>query len=209
MEVLWHFIEPARIVVRLLAVLASEQMARYNNCLHRSIIRFTSMRKNCSRGSDIMSSDPTPSSPTNRWLLRRIDQAAIAGCCLLFLIALGLYWTAHGGLHGRLIEIEHADKAAVDFKVDINTAEVDELITIPEVGQTLAQRIVQYRHQHGPYQTVDDLRHVRGIGPKTLERLRAYVLPPSPPKEAEGAGSFHEQPATKENPAVAESAKSP
>ncbi len=60
----------------------------------------------------------------------------------VFLVALGLYWTAHGGLHGRLIEIDHADKAAVDFKVDINTVEVNELITIPEVGQTLAQRIV-------------------------------------------------------------------
>jgi competence protein ComEA len=156
-----------------------------------------------------MSSDPTPPSPTNRWLLRRIDQAAIAGCCLFFLIALGLYWTAHGGLHGRLIEIEHADKTAVDFKVDINTAEINAPITIPEVGQTLAQRIVQYRQQHGPYRTIDDLRHVRGIGPKTLERLRAYVLPPSPPKVTAEAVSSQEPPTAKENPAVAEPAKSP
>src|SRR5262249_33172421 len=145
----------------------------------------------------------------NRWLLRRIDQAAIAACCLFFLIAIGLYWMARGGLRGRLIEIDHADKAAVEFKVDINTAEVNELITIPEVGQILAQRIVQYRQQHGPYRTVDDLRHVRGIGPKTLERLKVYVLPLSALKEVKETSSSHEQPTTKEVPAVAESAKSP
>jgi competence protein ComEA len=156
-----------------------------------------------------MSHDPLPPSTPNRWLLRRIHQAAIAGCCLFGLIALGLYWVAQGGLRGRLIEIEHADRLVVDFKVDVNTASLTELITIPEVGQTLAQRIVDYRKQHGPYQAVEDLRHVRGIGPKTLERLKAYVLPINPP-QLTGNAATHDQPAvTPKNGAVAESPNSP
>jgi competence protein ComEA len=121
----------------------------------------------------------------NRWFLRRLDQVVIAGLCLFGLTALIIYWTAQGGLRGRLIEIEHADPARAEFKVNVNTAGWTELLTIPEIGETLAQRIVQYRQDHGPYQSPDDLRHVRGIGPKTLERLKAYVLPISPAKLVE------------------------
>lgn len=120
--------------------------------------------------------DQNPHPTSSRWLLRRADQAVVAGFCLFAIIALGLYWTAKGGLSGRLIELDHADKTKVDFKVDINTAELNELIAIPEIGQTLAQRIVDYRKQHGPFKDVQDLRHVRGIGPKTLERLKPFLL---------------------------------
>jgi competence protein ComEA len=123
--------------------------------------------------------DPSPQPTASRWLLRRADQAVVAGFCLFGIIALGLYWTAHGGLNGGLVELDHADKTKVDFKVDINSAELNELIAIPEIGQTLAQRIVDYRKQHGPFKDVQDLRHVRGIGPKTLERLKPYLLPPA------------------------------
>jgi competence protein ComEA len=127
-----------------------------------------------------------PKPPTklgaHRWVLRRLDQAVIAALCLFGLTALIVYWTTQGGLRGRLIEIEHADPATAEFKVNVNTAEWTELVTIPEIGETLAQRIVQYRQDNGPYQSPDELRHVRGIGPKTLERLKAYVLPIPPAK---------------------------
>ena len=139
-----------------------------------------------------MSSSLQPPSSSNRWLLRRVDQAAIAACCLFGLVALGIYWAAQGGLRGRLIEIDHADKAGVDFKVDINTAGANELITIPEIGPALAQRIVQYRQQHGPFHEIEDLRHVRGIGPKTFERLGAYVLPLNGSKAATDAAASQE-----------------
>jgi len=129
-----------------------------------------------------MPPDPLPQS--NHWLLRRVDQALIAACCLFGLVALAMYWTAHGGLRGRFIEIDHADKQSVDFKVDVNTADWSEIVAIPEIGQTLAQRIVEYRRQHGPFQAIEDLRHVRGIGPKTLERLKVYLLPLNPPNVA-------------------------
>ncbi len=132
-----------------------------------------------------MSNGQAPKSATTSWLLRRADQAVIAGLCLFALAALACYLIIQGGLHGRLIEIEHAQPVAAEFKVDVNTADWPELVTIPEIGETLAERIVEYRKQHGPFQAVDDLRHVRGIGPKTLERLKAYVVPILPAKPAE------------------------
>lgn len=156
-----------------------------------------------------MPTDPPLESRPNRWLLHRADQAAIAGFCAFGLVAVGLYWIAQGGLRGRLIEIDHADKVAVDFKVDINTAEWSELVTIPEIGQTLAHRIVDYRQKHGPFQAVEDLRHVRGVGPKTLERLKAYVLPLGPQKVVETDRPREQTAEAPANPAVAESTRSP
>src|SRR5207249_11233046 len=47
-----------------------------------------------------------------------------------------------------------------------------ELRLIPGIGDALAQRIVDHRDNVGPFRSVDELRKVAGIGPKTLERLR-------------------------------------
>jgi competence ComEA-like helix-hairpin-helix protein len=124
--------------------------------------------------------DPPPQPVPNRWLLRRADQATIATLCLFALVALAFYGWAHGGLSGRLIDIDHADHHTVEFKVDVNSAGETELANIPEVGQGLAERIVEYRQQHGQFQTLEELRHVRGIGPKTFERMKAYLLPIAP-----------------------------
>jgi competence ComEA-like helix-hairpin-helix protein len=52
--------------------------------------------------------------------------------------------------------------------------------SLPDVGETTARRIVDYRKRNGPFQSLDDLRQVRGIGPKTMERLRPYFLPIEP-----------------------------
>jgi competence protein ComEA len=109
------------------------------------------------------------------WLLRRLDQAAVAGVALFALVAMGLFWLTHGGHRGRLIEIDRVDPLKVEFLVDLNKADWPELVALPEVGPTLAKRIVQHRQQYGPFQSIDDLHRVRGIGPKTFERLKPYV----------------------------------
>ena len=60
--------------------------------------------------------------------------------------------------------------------VDLNLAQASELRQLPGVGPQLADRIVDHRQKHGPFQKVDDLQAVHGIGPATLERLRHFVL---------------------------------
>jgi len=112
-----------------------------------------------------------------RWLLRRADQAAVAALVLLALAAMGGWWASHGGWRGKLIEVERAEPLAARFEVDINHADWPELIQLPGIGETLAQRIVESRQTDGPFVDHEDLRRVRGIGPKTLEQMRPYLRP--------------------------------
>ena len=55
--------------------------------------------------------------------------------------------------------------------INVNTASLDELMTLPRVNENLGRRIIAGR----PYATVNDLEKVSGIGPKTLEGMRARV----------------------------------
>jgi competence ComEA-like helix-hairpin-helix protein len=59
--------------------------------------------------------------------------------------------------------------------IDLNAADATALDRLPGVGPVLAARIVEHRRAHGPFERVDDLRAVRGIGPRLLERLRPCV----------------------------------
>ena len=65
--------------------------------------------------------------------------------------------------------------------IDMNTADFYDLQRLPGIGEKRAQDIITYREEHGPFQTVDDLTEVSGIGPGILEGLREYVSvkPPS------------------------------
>jgi competence protein ComEA len=66
-------------------------------------------------------------------------------------------------------------------KIDLNTASRDELQKLPGVGPTLSARIVEARHER-PFRSVDELRRVKGIGVKTLERVRPHVFVGEPPE---------------------------
>jgi competence protein ComEA len=60
-------------------------------------------------------------------------------------------------------------------KINLNTAGADELATLPRVGPVLAQRIVDWRTQHGQFQRVEELDAVDGVGPKLLAALLPLV----------------------------------
>ncbi len=60
-------------------------------------------------------------------------------------------------------------------KVDVNKASFEQLQEVPGIGSATAQRIVEWREQHGPFETLDDLLNVRGIGVKNLEKLRPFL----------------------------------
>lgn len=130
--------------------------------------------------------NPTPSiwqRLSDYFLVRRANQTIIALGVVAVLILIAAWWVRNGGLEGNLVEHDRpapqgssgvpARKA--DFVVDVNHAEVAELVELPGIGQTIAERMVEYRKQNGPFQSVDDLRKVAGIGPKTLEALRPHV----------------------------------
>lgn len=61
-------------------------------------------------------------------------------------------------------------------KVDLNTATLTELDTLPGVGPVTAQSIVDWRTEHGRFDSVDQLREIDGIGPSRFEKLRDLVV---------------------------------
>lgn len=64
---------------------------------------------------------------------------------------------------------------AGDGKINLNTADVGQLDTLPGVGPVLAQRIIDHREQHGPFRSVSDLRRVSGIGEARYQELKDLV----------------------------------
>ncbi|MBZ5640535.1 MAG: helix-hairpin-helix domain-containing protein [Acidobacteriia bacterium] len=68
-----------------------------------------------------------------------------------------------------------AAKAVPTAPVDVNTASAAQLETVPGIGKALAQRIVEFREKNGPFGEVDDLVKVRGIGEKSIQRLKPYL----------------------------------
>ena len=67
------------------------------------------------------------------------------------------------------------DSVKTAAPVDVNRATVDELVAVPGIGEALAKRIVEFRSKNGPFERVDDLLKVRGIGEKSLEKLRPHL----------------------------------
>jgi len=60
-------------------------------------------------------------------------------------------------------------------KIDLNRAEVWLLEALPGIGETLAQRIVDYRDQNGPFQNISELTKVEGIGAATYEEIKPLI----------------------------------
>ena len=59
--------------------------------------------------------------------------------------------------------------------VNVNTATVAQLQTLPGVGRSTAREIVRYREKNGPFRRVEELLIIRGISKKKLARMRPYV----------------------------------
>lgn len=111
-------------------------------------------------------------------LVRRHHQLAWA--VMLGFMAVGLVPILRAILLGHWVNVETPPQFSASYQVDINLADWPELAVLPGIGEVTAQRIVQYRKEHGPFRRVEDLLKVPGIGPKTLEGMRRflYVGPP-------------------------------
>ena len=60
-------------------------------------------------------------------------------------------------------------------KVNINSADAGQLALLPRVGPAVAQRIVDFRKENGPFKSPEDLMLVQGIGEKTYQLIKPYV----------------------------------
>ena len=62
-----------------------------------------------------------------------------------------------------------------DTRVNLNTAGKEELMTLTGIGETRAQAIIDYRQEHGPFASTEDLMQVDGIKEKTWEKIKEEI----------------------------------
>ena len=98
--------------------------------------------------------------------------------CLLVGIFVGRNFT------GNYITLQNADSSTQgtspagdvqDGRIDINTATLQQFQLLPGIGETLAQRIIDYRNEHGNFSTIEDLLNVNGIGESKLTDMKPYI----------------------------------
>lgn len=78
--------------------------------------------------------------------------------------------------NGQAVSSASVSSDPLDNKVDLNRADEDALTTLPGIGASKAQAIIAYREENGPYQTIEDLKNVSGIGDKTFEKLKEFIV---------------------------------
>ena len=66
-------------------------------------------------------------------------------------------------------------KAAIQAPVNLNQASAEELIALKGIGPKMAERIIAYRKEHGPFKTADQLVQVKGIGNAKFQKLKDQV----------------------------------
>jgi len=119
----------------------------------------------------------------------------VAGCVAAALVGMAGWWVWRGGMREGLMDVERAEPIAIDFKIDVNQAAWPELAVMPNVGEKLAKRIVADRAERGAFHQLSDLERVSGIGPKTVEGMKPFLLPLSRPETTADQGLTNQQPA--------------
>lgn len=112
--------------------------------------------------------------------LTHFDQILLAILATALLALTIAYWIrlTHWGAHP--IEIERLPAKSYEFRLDINSATWVEFSQLEGIGDALARRIVADREANGPFESLEHLRRVRGIGSKTLERIRPWLEATAP-----------------------------
>ena len=125
-----------------------------------------------------------------RWVdikISTLEKALLAVTAAFLLLAAGYFLGARSGTEPYRVEARPAAAETEPLlpagtpapetpeKVNINTASAEELEALPGIGEKRAQSILEYREEHGPFQTVDELDHVSGIGQGILDGLREYA----------------------------------
>lgn len=82
---------------------------------------------------------------------------------------------------------------AIAQVIDLNAADAATLSLLPRIGPTLAARIVDDRRANGPFASVDDVARVRGVGPRTVENMRKYVVVGADPARHAGDASDNQR----------------
>ncbi len=113
-----------------------------------------------------------------RWFelsYRELKSILIAAALLLLFLAATAAWRR--AMYSEEFIVHNAPEVLqAPPRIDINASPAHELRFLPGIGETRARDIIRYRDEHGPFESVDDLRKIEGIGPDTIRRIRPYAI---------------------------------
>jgi len=89
----------------------------------------------------------------------------------------------------------HATKKPPLHPINLNTATAAQLQEVPGIGPATADKILKMRKSYGPFKSVDDLRAIKGIGPKRLDKMRKYLTVAKLTVRSDAKGQERGQPA--------------
>jgi len=77
----------------------------------------------------------------------------------------------------KLAETRPAEKEQIQFSkfININKSNKAELMSVPGIGPVMAERILRFRSDFGPFSSIEDLKQVKGIGEKKFEKIKQYL----------------------------------
>ncbi|MEC7558072.1 MAG: helix-hairpin-helix domain-containing protein [Planctomycetota bacterium] len=107
--------------------------------------------------------------------ITRGDRLVVGLLVVAALTLLATHWAQLSGWGTQPIEIDRIPRTPAGFRLDLNSANWAELSQLEGIGETLARRIVADREQNGRFTRVEDLQRVRGIGPRTVLRLKPWL----------------------------------
>jgi len=81
----------------------------------------------------------------------------------------------NGHIHVSTGPMPAAYKITLKIPISVNTASLDELDTIPGIGPTLAEKIINYRSLYGPFKTVEEIKNVPNMGKLRYQKIEPYI----------------------------------
>lgn len=99
---------------------------------------------------------------------------------LALVMSVGSAWAQAGAGTSSSSPAGASSTAVTPAPVDLNTATIAQLEGLPGIGRVTAERIVEYREQHGGFKRVEDLMNVRGIGERSFLNLKPLVTVTTP-----------------------------
>lgn len=116
---------------------------------------------------------PVEVKPRGPWVTR------VEAIVVLVLATLFLVWVVvivvRQNRAGEGIEVIRGQADADPYLVDLNTADVQELMLLPGIGKVRSQRIIDWRKEHGAFTSLDQVRKATGLSANGIEKLKPYV----------------------------------
>ena len=108
--------------------------------------------------------------------MKKSQFAFLAVTAVFLCILLGIFIGRNTvGFFSLAADEATAAQTQADGRIDINTATHAQLTLLPGIGDTLADRIIEYRTQNGPFNSIAELLQVEGIGATKLEGIQDYI----------------------------------